>query len=317
MTIRGVWERLRALVRGRCLDRELEDEIRAHLEMAERDAMARGLSPDEARRTARQSFGGIEQVKEEHRDQRSFRWIEALLKDLRYGLAALGRAPGFTTVVTGVLAIGIGANVGMFSVMDAVLLRPLPFPQPDRIVGVWEAPRPGVTNATSATEFLSWKRLAGIFDAISAEAPVSVTLEDHDEPARFPGKAVTAEYFRVFGVKTVLGRTFTADEDKPGAPRVIVLSHAAWQSNFGGDPEILRRRPMLDGEPYQVVGVLAPGAFDRDQTRFWKPLAFTPEQLAPEIPELCQPTTQSGDHCSRSRASSSIRNSSCAAPAIP
>jgi predicted permease len=283
MTVRGAWARLLALARGRRLDRELDDEIQAHLEMAERDAVARGLSPDEARRAARRSFGGIAQVKEEHRDRRSFRWIETLLKDVRYGLAALGRAPGFTVVVTGVLAIGIGANVAMFSVMDAVLLRPLPFPQPDRIVRVWEAPRPGVTNAASATEFLNWKRLGACFDAMSAESPVSVTLANHDEPARFPGKAVTAEYFQVFGAKAMLGRTFTADEDRPGAARVIVLSHAAWQTNFGGDPEILRRRPLLDGEPYQVVGVLAPGAFDRDETKFWKPLAFTAEQLAPEI----------------------------------
>lgn len=283
MTARGALQRLWALVRERHLERELEEEIEAHLEMAERDAMARGSSPEEARRTARRSFGGIEQVKEEHRDQRSFRWIEALLKDARHGLAALARAPGFTMVVTGVLAIGVGANVAMFSVMDAALFRPLPFPQPDRIVRVWEAPRPGVINSASATEFLSWKQPGRVFDAISAEAPVSVTLADSDEPARFAGKAVTGDYFRVFGVKAILGRTFTVDEDKPGGPRVIVLSHAAWKDYFGGDPEILRRRPMLDGEPYQVIGVLAPGAFDRDETRFWKPLAFTPEQREPEI----------------------------------
>jgi putative ABC transport system permease protein len=284
MTIRGVFERLRASVRGRRLDRELEDEIQAHLEMAERDARARGLPPEQARRAARQTFGGIQQVKDEHRDRRSFRWIEIVLKDVRYGLAALGRSPGFTAVVVGVLALGIGANVAMFGVLDAVLLKPLLFPQPDRIVRVWEAPKPGITNAASATEFLNWKRLAGIFEAMSAEAPVSATLAtDGSWPTRLPGKAVTTEYFKVFGVKATLGRTFTTDEDKPGAGRVIVLSHAAWQNDFGGDPEILQRRPMLDGEPYQVVGVLAPGAFDRDRTRFWKPLPFTQDQLAPEI----------------------------------
>ena len=283
MTIRGTWGRLRAMARGRRLDRELEDEIQAHLELAERDALAQGLAPDEARRAALVSFGGITQVKEEHRDRRGFRWIETLLKDVRYGMAGLGRAPGFTAVVAGVLALGIGANVAMFSVMDAVLLKPLPFPEPDRIVRVWEAPRPGVTNATSAAEFLNWKRLSGAFDAMAAEVPVSATLADQDGPARLQGKAVTAEYFRVFGVKTALGRTFAEDEEKPGTSRVIVLSHAAWQHDFGGDPDILRRRLLLDGEPYQVVGVLSAGAFDRDETRFWKPLPFTPDQLAPEI----------------------------------
>jgi len=283
MTPRGVLKRLWALAWARRLDRELEAEIEAHLEMAERDAIERGSSPEDARRRARQSFGGVVQVREEHRDRRSFRWIETLLKDARYGLAALARAPGFTMVVTGVLAIGVGANVAMFSVMDAVLFRPLPFPQPDRIVRVWEAPRPGVVNATSATEFLSWKGLARVFDAMSAETSVSVALANSDEPARFTGKAVTADYFRVFGVEPMLGRTFSADEEKPGGARVIVLSHAAWKDYFAGDAQILRRRVMLDGEPYQVIGVLAPGAFDRDETRFWKPLAFAPDQLAPEI----------------------------------
>lgn len=284
MTVRGALARLRALACGRRLDRELEAEIQAHLELAERDAMTRGLSPEDARRAARLSFGGIEMVKEEHRDRRTFRWIETLGKDARHALAALARAPGFTVIVAAVLALGIGANVAMFGVMDAVLLKPIPFPHPDRIVRVWEAPRPGIVNAASATEFLDWKRLAGIFDAMSAEVPVSVTLADRDRPARFRGKAVTADYFRVFSVTAALGRTFTADEEKPGAARMIVLSHAAWQNEFGGSPDILERRAMLDGEPYQVVGVLAPGAFDRDETRFWKPLAFTQDQLAaPEI----------------------------------
>jgi putative ABC transport system permease protein len=276
-------ERLRALLCGRRLDHELEDEVQAHLELAERDASARGLSPEQARREARQSFGGIEQMKEEHRDRRSFRWIEAVLKDVRYGLAALRRAPGFTVVVVGVLALGIGANVAMFGVMDAVMLKPLPFPQPDRIVRIWEAPKPGITNAASVTEFLNWKRLAGVFEAMSAEAPVSATLADHDGPARIPGKAVTTEYFRVFGLRAALGRTFTAEEERPGDGRVIVLSHSAWQNDFGSDPDILRRGVMLDGELYQVIGVLATGAFDRSETRFWKPLVFTPDQLAPEI----------------------------------
>src|SRR5665213_2114153 len=127
-----------ASMNKRRLDRELEDEIRAHLELAERDAVARGLSREEAHREARLSFGGIEGMKEEHRDHRGFRWIETLLRDFRYGLASLLRSPGFTAVVVGVLALGIGGTVAMFSVVDAVLLKPLPFPEPDRIVRVWE-----------------------------------------------------------------------------------------------------------------------------------------------------------------------------------
>lgn len=276
MTLRRAAHHLLALLRKRRLERELEGEIEAHLELAERDALARGLSPEEARREARLRFGGVEQVKELHRERRSFVWLEALMRDLRYGLSALARSPGFTASVVGVLALGIGANVAMFSVVDAVMLKPLPFAEPDRIVRVWEAPRPGVTNATSAASFLEWKRLATDFEALSAEQSISVALQNGGEPARLNGKAVTAEYFRVFGTQARLGRTFSAEEDQGTSARVIVLSHATWQNDFGADPDILTRRPMLDGEPYQVIGVLAPGAFDRDETKFWKPLAFTP-----------------------------------------
>jgi predicted permease len=283
MTLRRAVERLLALVRNRRLDGDLDDEILAHLELAERDAVSRGLSPEEARRAARRSFGGIEQVKEAHRDGRSFRAIETLLRDFRYGLASVRRSPGFSAIVAGVLALGIGANVAMFSVVDAVLLKPLPFADPGRIVGVWEAPRPGAVNSTTAAEFLDWKRLAGAFEALSAEQSISAALTAHGEPTRMSGKAVTAEYFRVFPVPVQTGRTFTPDDGQPGAAPVIVLSHAAWQNQFGGDPDILQRRPVLDGEAHQIAGVLAPGAFDRDETRFWKPLIFTPAQLSLKV----------------------------------
>src|SRR6185437_5877434 len=203
--------------------------------------------------------------------------------DLRYGFASLLRAPGFTAVVVGVLALGIGGTVAMFSVVDAVLLKPLPFPEPDRIVQVWEAPRPGVVNATTVPQFLAWKRLAGDFDALAAEQPIMAALNDKSGPARLAGKSVTAAYFKVFATDAELGRTFTPEEDRPGAAPVIVLSHAAWQTYFGGDPGILRRSVMLDGEPHQIIGVLQPGAFDRDETQFWKPLVFAPDQLSSDI----------------------------------
>jgi predicted permease len=282
MSLRRAMASLLALIRKRRLDRELENEIRAHLELAERDALARGLSPEEARWEARHSFGGIEQMKEEHRDRRSLRWMETLLRDFRYGLASLLRAPGFTFVVIGVLALGIGGTVAMFSVVDAVLLKPLPFPAPDRIAGVWEAPRPGAVNATSVPQFLAWKRLATAFDSLAAEQSILAALNDKSGPARIAGKAVTAEYFKVFATGAKLGRTFTSEDDRPGAAPVVILSHAAWQTYFGGDPAILSRRLVLDNETCQIVGVLQPGAFDRDPTQFWKPLIFTHDQLSNE-----------------------------------
>lgn len=278
MTARRALAKLVALVRRQHLDGELEDEIRAHLELAERDALARGLSAADARQEARRLFGGIEQVKEEHRDRRGVRWIEALLKDFRYGLASLRRAPGFTAVVIGVLALGIGGTVAMFSIVDAVLLKPLPFRDPDRIVGVWEAPRPGAVNATTVPQFLAWKQESSSFDALTAEEPVSSSLNENDGPVRLAGDLVTSGYFNVFTTKTAIGRTFTQEDDKPGAAPVIVISHAAWETYFGSDPGILKRRVILDGARCQVIGVLRPGAFDRSPVQFWKPLVFTTAQ---------------------------------------
>ncbi|MBI1356193.1 MAG: FtsX-like permease family protein [Acidobacteria bacterium] len=278
MSLRRTAARLLALLRPGRLDRELDDEIRAHLEMAEQDALAAGMTPEQARRAARRQFGGIEPMKQEHRDSRSLRWIESLLRDFRHGLAGLVRDPGFTVVAVSVLALGIGANVAVFSLVDAVLLQPLPFPEPDRIVRVWQAPRPGVTNATSVLDFLDWRRLADSFEALAAEQTVSVALTGAGEPQRLTAKAVTSDYFRVFPATPLLGRTFLPGEDQPGAARVALLSHAAWQTYFGGDPDILSRRPVLDGEPHQVIGVLPPGPFDRDRAELWEPLAFEPGQ---------------------------------------
>jgi hypothetical protein len=135
---RRTFAKLLALARKRRLDHELDGEICAHLELAEKDALARGLSPEQARLEARRRFGGIEQMKEEHRDRRGIRWLEMLFKDFRYTLALLRRSPGFTVVVVCMLALGIGASTAIFSVADAVLLRPLPYPNPGQIVRIWE-----------------------------------------------------------------------------------------------------------------------------------------------------------------------------------
>ncbi|MBL8214184.1 MAG: ABC transporter permease [Bryobacterales bacterium] len=218
-------------------------------------------------------------MKEEHRDRRSVRWLENAWRDAGYGLASLGRDPGFAAVVVGVLALGIGANVAMFGLLDAVMLKPLPFGRPDRIVRIWEAPRPGVTNSTTAPDFLDWRRMATSFEALAAESPISMALTGAGEPVRLDGRAVTAEFFRVFDAGIQLGRTFQPRDVEPGQEAVVVLSNATWQTVFGADPSIVNRNIQLDGQPYQVIGVLRPGAFDRsEETRFWKPLVLKPGQ---------------------------------------
>jgi predicted permease len=276
--LRLVAGRLLALVRKRRLEGELDGEILAHLELAVRDAVAAGLSPEEARRQARSEFGGIEQMKEDHRDQRSVRWAENVWRDARYGLASLARDPGFAAVTIGLLALGIGANTAMFSIVDAVLLKPLPFPEPERMVRVWEAP-PNLRNGTTTLTFLDWKRQRDLFEALSVECPTKAALSTDGYPKRVPGMLVSADYFQVFGVNPQIGRTFAPGEDQPGADPVVVLSHAFWQTQLASDPDVLKRDLVLDGEKHRIIGVLPAGSFDRAEAVFWKPMIFAPDQM--------------------------------------
>jgi predicted permease len=279
VTLKLTAARLLALFRKWNLDQELEGEIQAHLELVERDAIAAGLSPEAARQEARRSFGGVAQMMEDHRDHRGVPWMENLIRDFRYGLAALAHDPGFAAIVVGLLALGIGANTAMFSIVDAVLLKPLPFPEPERMVRVWESPTPATRNGTTTLTFLDWKRQGDVFEALSVESPTRAAVDTDGSPERLSGMLVSADYFQVFGLQPLLGRAFAADEDQPGADPVVVLSYSLWQSRFGGDPDILKRDLKLDGKAHRIIGVLPPGSFDREETVFWKPLIFAPEQL--------------------------------------
>lgn len=282
-----VFARLLALLRRDRLERELDDEVIAHLELAERDARERGLDPIAARRDALRAFGGIEQMKEVHRDDRSVRWIENSVKDLRYGLAGLRREPLFALIAIGVLALGIGANTAVFSVVDGVLLEPLPFPHPERIVRMWEAPTTTTTNSTTAQNFIELKRRLQTFEVFSGETDVNATAEIGGEPVRLQGRRVSANHFDVFGIAPMIGRTFREADDRPGAPNVLIISHAAWQQRFGGAANILDQEVRLDGVPFRIIGVMPRGVLDRDRRRpdmtfvsFWRPLALRPEELA-------------------------------------
>ena len=276
--MKRLFRRLTALLTARRLERELEGEVIAHLELAERDGIAAGLSPEEARWAARRSFGNADLMKEVHRDERSVRWLDTFLRDVRYGVLLLVRDPGFSAVAIGVLAIGIGANAAMFSLVDGILLKPLPYPDPDRIVRVMEMPSPTARNGITTLNFLDWKRLSTSFEALSATRGLSAALTGEGDPVRWNGLLVSADYFKVFGVNAAIGRTFVAADEAEGAPPVVVLSHAVWQDRFGSDAGILRRSILLDGEAHQVVGVLPRGSFDRENAVFWKPLLFAPDQ---------------------------------------
>jgi putative ABC transport system permease protein len=202
------------------------------------------------------------------------------LKELRHSVRTLRQSPGFTAVAILTLAIGIGAITAIFSFVDAMLLKPLPYPDADRIVRVMEKPPRGARNGISTLNFLDWQRDNTVFDFMSAQTGDAVTLTGGSEPIQLRGALVSAGYFKVFGAEPELGRTFLPGEDELGKHHVAVISHAVWASQFGSDPSIATRTVLLNNEPHTIVGVLpARSAFDRAPVQIWRPLAFRPSNM--------------------------------------
>ena len=206
--------------------------------------------------------------------------LNDFVQDLRFGCRMLGRTPGFTAVASLTLAIGIGANAAIFSFVDAILLKPLPYADPDRIVSVLEKPPGAKRNSISTLNYLDWSRQNTVFEYMAAQTGGAVTLSGGAEPVRLRGGLVGVHFFDIFGIKPVIGRTFAADEDHEGKANVAVLSHRLWETQFGADPQIVGRKVVLDGQPHEIVGVLpAGGAFDRAYNQIWRPLVFKPENM--------------------------------------
>jgi putative ABC transport system permease protein len=206
--------------------------------------------------------------------------INGLLKDLRFGARTLARSPGFTFVSLLTLAIGVGATTAIFSFVDSALLKPLPYPDADRIVRVLEKPPGFPRNGISTLTFLDWQHQNTVFDYLVAQTGGQVTLTGRGEPVQLRAGRVGAHYFDALGMKAILGRTFAGDEDQLGKEKVAVISHALWLSRFGGDPGIIGRTIELDGEAITAVGVLpGGGTFDRSFNEIWLPLAFKPENM--------------------------------------
>jgi putative ABC transport system permease protein len=209
--------------------------------------------------------------------------METLLKDIRYGVRGLWKRPGFTAVAVLTLALGIGANTAIFSVVNAVLLRPLQFRDPDRLVMIWEdATFAGFPRNTPApANYVDWKTQTQSFEDMAATVEWTFNLTGDGDPERVAAYNVTANFFPLLGVQPALGRVFVAEDDLPGAQRVAVLSHALWQTRYGGDPQIVNRDILLDGEKFTVVGVMPQGfQFFESDVRLWVPLGLTAEQSA-------------------------------------
>ncbi|HEV2423675.1 MAG TPA: ABC transporter permease, partial [Terriglobia bacterium] len=261
--VREMVNRLRALFRKQPLDREFDAEIALHLDLAIEENLRRGLSPDEARRQALVSFGGVQQAKERQRDRRGLPALDVLIQDLRYSTRVLAKSPGFTAVALLTLALGIGANSAIFSVIDAVLLNRLPFPDPNRLVLLWEQnpPRNWYHNVVSAANFVDWRKQNHVFAGMSAIDERTYDVSGSGEPFEVDGEQVSANFFDLLGTRPALGRTFVQNEDPPGGAQVAVLSDGLWKRRYGGDPAIVGRKITLNGASFNVIGVMPPSFY--------------------------------------------------------
>lgn len=276
------WGTLR---RGR-RDEELEEELRLHLELAGEEARRRGLSADEALRAARIRVGGPSQAMDAVRDQRALPWLEDLTRDLRHALRTLRRSPGFTTVALVTLALGIGASAVIFSVVDGVLLRPLPYPAADRLVRIFQTnPEQGFRNAASSLlDFEDWRQQTRSLGAMAAYQYGLATVTGHGEPLELETAFIAGDFFGTLAVPTAMGRPLREDDVRE-ALRHAVISDRLWRTYFWTDPHILGRTFVLMGRSYTVVGVMpATFRYPTPQTDVWTPRAVLSErQIGPNV----------------------------------
>ena len=249
--------RLRSVFRKNRVEQELSEELRFHLEKLIQENIEKGMTPDEARYAALRELGGVEQIKEECRDMRRVNYVESSIQDLRYGLRMLAKNPGFTAVAVLTLALGIGANTAIFSVVDAVVLRPLPYKDPDRLVMVKER-IPLVTPEpipVCAPDVIQFQRQNEVFESVAAFRGGQLDLSGGREPERITAERVNANLFSLLGVQPLVGRAFTADEDQPGRS-LAILSYPLWQRRFGANPDVVGRTVNLNRQAYTIIGVM-------------------------------------------------------------
>ncbi len=273
------FKRVRLVAQNVCrparADEELDDEVRSYAEMLSDEKIARGMKPQEARRATRVEIGGVEQVKEEVRSARRGAILETLWQDLRYGARMLYKKPGFTTVAIITLALGIGANSAIFSVMNASLLAPVPVPSPEHVVMVWtDNPVRGWHELpASAPDYSDWKA-SGIFKSLAAFHDANFNLRVGDKTERVAGLSVTSEWFDIQQVKPYLGRVFNSTDMQPGHNRVGVVGYDLWASRFASDRHIAGKSAVVNGQPFTIIGVLPKHALKMDKEVFYAPLVF-------------------------------------------
>ena len=271
----------RNLFSRNAVERELDEELQAYIDLLTAEKIKAGMTPEDARRAARVEAGGVEQIKEEVRDTRQGALIETTIQDLKHGLRMLRRSPGFASLAILTIALGIGANSAIFSVINGVVRKPLAYPESDKLMFVTTAFRNMKFDRfwVSPPEYFEYKQRTKAFSHLAAYTTGAMNVSEGDQPERVNAAFITASMFQVLGVQPHLGQVFREEHDVPNADPVVVMSHDLWQRSFGGDPAIVGRRLQIQGSPRTVLGVMPPG-FDIHDARaqLWVPLGLNPTQ---------------------------------------
>ena len=250
------FRKLRWLVQRRDKEAELREEIQFHLDEDAEELRERGLAEDDARWAARREFGNVARVEESARIERGWTRVEQVARDAGFGLRQIRRSPAFSAIAIATLALGIGGITAIFSAVYTVLIRPLPYADANRLVMIWDnLDKAGTKSSPAPAEWVEWRRLNTVFIDMAATQPAEATLSGDSEPEQVPARKATGNLWNVLGVKPLMGRLFTEDEDLNGA-QVVVISHGLWQRRYGGSPDVVGRKISVNDVPYEVIGVL-------------------------------------------------------------
>jgi MacB-like periplasmic core domain len=252
--------RWRSWMRRRRIDAELDKELHYHLDRQVQENIAAGMPVEEARLAAYRLFGGVSQVQEECREMRRTQYVDNLWQDLRYAIRMLGKSPAFTLVVVLTLGLSIGANSAIFSVIDGVLLKPLPYPHAERLARVFYRSKSYAKFPVNPWDFLDFRARNRSFESFAMYTRADTQLSGAGDPIKLSAFRVSAGYFHVLGVNPARGREFDFAEERPGAGSIVILSDRLWRTQFGAASDILGRKILLDSQPYTVVGVMPPGS---------------------------------------------------------
>jgi putative ABC transport system permease protein len=270
--LKHAFRRFKALFTRRALDEDMNKEMRLHLELLAKEYEDSGMPPQEARRVARRRFGNVARIKEEGRDIRGAGILEGLLRDAHHALRGFRRSPVFTATVILMLALGIGANTAIFSIVDRLLIRDLPYPDGEQLMMVYESTASFPRNNVSPANWMDWQGMSQSFEFLAAWNSVSSTVTGEGEPELLLGQTGSVEFFPALRVQPFFGRTFVAQDYQPNSSRVVILSHRLWQRRFGDDRAVIGKEIDLDANAHEVIGVMPPDFyFVSPDTDFWVP----------------------------------------------